>query len=130
MAEPTIDWSTAKVHDAKLTVEIASELPDGWRDTFASTVKLLGGGSWGEVKLKKGRAEISRVTPGSEDKLRHFLEGVVLQANAAHTDDEGEEPRDEAEDHDEGGDEEQRETGPDQEMSERFRSFGDGRRGE
>ena len=68
------------------------------------------------------------MTPGSEDKLRHFLEGVVLQANAAHTDDEGEERRDEAEDRDEGGDEEQRETGPDEEMSERFRSFGDGGR--
>ena len=49
MSEPKLDWSSAEVKDSKLTVPVEGELPDGWEDTFKTTVQLLGGGSWGEI---------------------------------------------------------------------------------
>jgi translation initiation factor 5B len=126
MPEPTLDWSTAEVKDSKLTVQVEGDLPEGWEDTFTSTAKLLGGGSWGEVKLEEQKAEVSGVTPGSEEKLKHFLESVVLQANSTHeSDEEDEEEREEQDREDEDEDEEERESDSDKEMSERFRSFAD-----
>ena len=65
---------------------IAGDRPRGWKSTFAQTVRLLGGGSWGEVSLKKDKVKVTDVPEGSEDELRHFLEGVVQQANATHVD--------------------------------------------
>jgi hypothetical protein len=125
MSEPTLDWSTAEVKDSKLTVQVDGDLPDGWQDTFNTTVKLLGGGSWGEIKLEEQKAEVTGLTAGSEEKLKHFLESVVQQANATHLSDE-EEEREEGQDGDGGredeGDSEQ-ESDSDKEMSERFRSF-------
>src|ERR1700760_4809594 len=90
MPEPTLDWSTAEVKDSNLTVQVDGDLPDGWADTFNTTVKLLGGGSWGEIKLEGQKAEVSGLAPGSEEKLKHFLESVVQQANASHGSDEDE----------------------------------------
>ncbi|MBV9466166.1 MAG: hypothetical protein JO169_08625, partial [Solirubrobacterales bacterium] len=59
------------------------------------------------------------VQPGTEDKLKHFLESVVQQANAGYDDPEPQE---------EPADEEQRPErdaeDPDEQMTERFRSFG------
>jgi hypothetical protein len=31
MAEPQLDWSTAEVHDAKLSVSLDGEAPRGWQ---------------------------------------------------------------------------------------------------
>lgn len=124
MAEPTLDWSTAEVRDSKLTVEVEGDLPKGWKDTFVTTVKLLGGGSWGEIKLKKKTAEVSGATPGSEDKLKHFLESVVQQTNAVHQPEEDEQQEDQDDDGDR--DESEQNDTPDAEMSERFRSFAEG----
>ena len=95
---------------------LRGELPAGWKDSFERTVALVGGGDWGKVKLKKDRVRVREVTPGSEDRVQHFLESVVLQANAGH-----EEPEPEArEDHDADEDED---DGLDGEMTKRFRSF-------
>jgi hypothetical protein len=106
-----LEWASAEVKDAKLTVELTGESPEGWKESFERTVTLLGDGDWGEVALKKGKVQVSDVAPGSEEKLRHHLEAIVAQANAAHEEDEdersdGEEPE-----------------GPDAEMTERFKAF-------
>jgi hypothetical protein len=105
-----LEWASAEVKDAKLTVKLAGESPKGWKQSFERTVTLLGDGEWGEIQLRKGTVQVSEVTPGSEDKLRHHLEAIVTQANAAHQQDE-----------DRDGDEER--EGPDAEMTDRFRSF-------
>jgi|SRR6185312_300198 hypothetical protein len=104
-----LEWASAEVKDATLTVGLEGELPKGWKDSFERTVKLLGDGDWGDVALKKGSVRVSDVTPGSEDKLRHHLEAIVAQANADH------------EEHEDGDDDER--EGPDAEMTDRFRSF-------
>jgi hypothetical protein len=109
-----LEWGSAEVSDAKLTVELAGDMPKGWKQSFERTVALLGDGEWGEIQLKKSTVRVSDVTPGSEDKLRHHLEAVVTQANADHEVDD---------DEDDGGDDEP--EGPDAEMADRFRGFAD-----
>ena len=124
MPEPTLDWSTAEVKDSTLTVQVDGELPDGWADTFNTTVKLLGGGSWGEIKLEEQKAEVEGLTPGSEEKLKHFLESVVQQANASHSTDEDEHDEEQEGDEEEADeDPSEKESDSDKEMSERFQSF-------
>jgi hypothetical protein len=127
MSEPKLDWSSAEVKDSNLTVPVEGDLPDGWEDTFKTTVQLLGGGAWGEIKLEEQKAEVSGLRPGSEEKLRHFLESVVQQANASHlSDEEGQDKDEDSEDRDEDDEESEQESDEDKEMSERFRSFADG----
>ena len=111
-----LDWSSAEVRDGKLEVALRGELPAGWKDGFARTVALLHGDEWGKVTVKKDRIRVNRVAEGDEDRLRHFLESVVLQANAAV------EPA-EAEDHK--GDDRDDDGSSDLNaaMTERFRSF-------
>lgn len=120
MALVTLDWSTAEVKKSKLTVALDGDVPKGWRKSFEATVRLLGGGDWGEIEVKRDTVRVSDVEPGSEEKLRHHLDAVVQQANADHEPDEGEE--DEAPDavQSEPGAEDE---GPDAEMTQRFRSF-------
>jgi hypothetical protein len=122
MAPVTLDWSTAEVKNSKLTVPLDGDIPKGWRKSFEATVRLLGGGEWGEIQVKRDTVRVTDVEPGSEEKLRHHLEAVVQQANAEHEPDEDEE--DAAPDSDESqpgaGDEDE---GPDAEMTRRFRSF-------
>ena len=67
------------------------DIPKGWKRSFEATVRLLGGGEWGEIEVKKDTVRVSDVEPGSEEKLRHHLEAVVQQANADHEPDESEE---------------------------------------
>ena len=110
-----LDWSSAEVRDGKLEVALRGELPAGWKDGFDRTVALLPGGEWGKVGLKKDRVRVHEVADGSEDRLRHFLESVVQQANASA------EPA-EAKAHDEQGDADQSSDLNDT-MTERFRSF-------
>ncbi|MGZ6638782.1 MAG: hypothetical protein ACXVII_38740 [Solirubrobacteraceae bacterium] len=127
MSDVKLNWSTAKVDDSKLTVDLDGELPSGWKDSFDAVARLLAGSSdWGEVSLKKKSVGVADVSEGSEERLRHFLESVVEQANADHRPDDSE--RDESgNDADEGedGDDDRDESAPDAEMSERFRSFAD-----
>ncbi|MGZ4186246.1 MAG: hypothetical protein ACXVUE_01415 [Solirubrobacteraceae bacterium] len=129
MSDVKLNWSTAKVEDSKLTVDLDGELPSGWKDSFDAVARLLASSAdWGEVKLKgKKSVLVSDVSKGSEERLRHFLESVVEQSNADHRPDEsGRDDADESDDadEDEGGDD-QDEAGPDDQMSERFRSFAD-----
>ena len=108
-----LKWASAEVKDAKLTVELTGASPKGWKQSFERTVTLLGDGDWGKIQLKKGAVQVSDVTPGSEDKLRHHLEAIVVQANAAHEEEE-----------DGSGDGDAPE-GPDAEMTDRFKAFAD-----
>jgi hypothetical protein len=101
MDVPTLQWSAAEVRNGTLTVPIEGDRPRGWKSTFDHTVRLLGGGSWGEVSLKKAKVKVADATEGTEDELRFFLEGVVQQANATHV--EADEDSDETGDEDSNG---------------------------
>lgn len=121
-SQPRLDWGQAEVKDGKLTVSVAGEPPNGWKDTLEKTAALLGSGDWDTVRMKKQTVTVEGVRPGTEDKLRHFLESVVQQANATH-EPEGEDHGSEEED---GGGKTEESDGAgkeDSEMTERFRSF-------
>lgn len=121
MEAPTLQWSAADVRDGTLTVEIDGDRPKGWKATFQQTVRLLDGGEWGEVSLKGATVRVTDVSEGSEDKLRHFLDAVVQQANATHV-----EPEDDADDQDDGPEDASEGDGDDADarMTSRFRDFG------
>jgi hypothetical protein len=121
MDEVTLNWSTADVKDARLTVPLEGDIPKGWRKSFERTVKLLGSGDWGEIQVKRDKVRVSDVEPGSEDKLRHHVEAVVAQANADHQADEDEDEAPDADESEPGAGEE--DDGPDADMTRRFRSF-------
>jgi hypothetical protein len=127
MSDVTLNWSTAKVEDSKLTVDLDGELPSGWKDSFDAVARLLASSAeWGEVSLKgKKSVRVADVSDGSEERLRHFLESVVAQANADHTPDDSDRDEDAEDEADEGGDDDDDAASPDDEMSERFRSFSD-----
>ena len=86
---------------------------------------MLAGGDWGEVELKKGSVQVSGVTPGNQDKLRHYLESIVQEANATHVSDEDDsDSESEGSEAKEGQDsDDESPPSPDAEMTERFRSF-------
>lgn len=104
-----LDWSTAVVSDGDLTVELRGELTEEWQRSFQTTVKLLGGP---EVELNDDAVKVTHVEGGEEERLRHHLEALVDQANAAQEQDEAGESEAERES-----------SGPDAELTERFRSF-------
>jgi hypothetical protein len=119
----TLNWASAEVRDGRLVVALEGDVPSGWKQSFERTVTLLRGGEWGKVQVRKGAVSVSEVGSGSEEKLKHFLESVVEQANADHAPDEDEDSEDESSKEDERADSE--DDGPDADMTERFRSFGD-----
>jgi hypothetical protein len=123
---PSLDWSSATVKDGTLTVGLTGERPKGWKKSFDRTAKLLGRGDWAEVECKRGKVRVSGIEPGTEERLRAFLEGVVAQADAEHR------PDDEGDEDDDAGGSEDTESGdggseddPDAQLTERFRSFSD-----
>lgn len=119
MSAARLNWTTATVKDAKLDVGLEGEIPSGWKNSFETTARLLGRGEWGQVSIKKQTVRVDDVTPGTEEKLRHFLDSVIAQANADHPPAESEaEPADEDREANDG-------VGPDEEMTHRFRSFAD-----
>src|SRR5947209_13284542 len=104
-AQPQLDWSQAEVKDGRLSVSLAGDPPPGWKETFEKTAALLGSGEWDVVRLKKQTVRVEGVSAGSEDKLRHFLESVVQQANATHeleAEDSEDEDAEQSEEQDEG----------------------------
>lgn len=113
MDDIQLNWAEATVEDARLTVPLEGEPPSGWRKSFERTVQLLGPGAWGEVEVKKRTIRVRNVQAGDEEKLRHFLEGAVEQANEANR----------PGDTDAGEDQERPAEGPDARMTERFRAF-------
>lgn len=116
MEQTQLDWSTAEVHDGTLTVTLDGKPPKEWRARFKTTVRLLDHGSW-KVELKKGEISVKTITVGDEDRVRHFLESAVLEANGALAPDESDT---DGEDNDDAA---SRQDGPDTEMTERFRAF-------
>jgi hypothetical protein len=121
MSRVQLRWSEAEVHDGRLRVPLDPKPEKQWTKRFQGTVALLDRGSFGEVELKKGEVRVGPVQPGSEEKLRHFLESVVLEANgpepAEHPDGEEEQQQDA----ERGGESEAADA--DREMTERFRGF-------
>lgn len=122
--EVKLDWSSAEVHDGKLVIALEGKLQKGWKDAFERASRLLNHGKWDDVTLKKGRVAVHPIAPGEEDRLRHFLESVVLQANSTiETTEEGDGDR--GEDTASGKETEARAAPEDQEMTERLRAFGE-----
>jgi hypothetical protein len=120
--EVKLDWSSAEVQERTLAIALEGKLEKGWKHAFERTTRLLNRGAWEEVTLKKGKVVVRPITPGDEDRVRHFLEGVVLQANSdVETPDEGNGDR--TDDTDDARDKEASATPEDQEMTERLRSF-------
>ena len=121
MTTVKLDWSTAEVEDSDLTVALDGNISKAWKGRFNNTVRLLGHGDWGDVRVRKGNVRVNDVAPGSEEKLRHHLEAIVAQANADEhaKEDDASPPDDDAE----AG--EQQDRGPDAEMTARFRALGD-----
>jgi hypothetical protein len=123
MSEAKLNWSSAEVEQAKLIVGFEGDTSKPWRGSFEATVKRLGhSGGWGEVSLDKHGITVTEVTPGSEEKLRHYLESVIEQANASNPPEEPEEADGDGAEEQEG----QEDAGPDAQMQERFRSFAEG----
>jgi hypothetical protein len=111
--EIEIDWAAASVSDGRLTVPYTSKPSAEWLERLDHVIGRLGraGSDWGAIDVAKKKLRVDDVAQGSEADLRHFLEAAVLQANAA----EGEERAEAAE---------EERAGPDQEMTDAFRSFG------
>jgi hypothetical protein len=124
MSEVNVKWSSAEVREAKLAVELDGEVSSEWEQSFKRTIRVLPGGEWGEVTLEKHSINVNEVRPGCEEKLRHYLESAIAQANSTTA------SEDEEADESEAGDGEQADgQGPDAEMTERFRAFADADRG-
>jgi hypothetical protein len=127
VSETNLDWTTAEVDDGQLTVSLDGNPPAEWAERFETTAKLLNHGTWEKVKLKKDEVRVRPVVEGEEDKLRHFLESVVLEANAAveakaeNSENSENADGDESESEQETGEE----TSADREMTDRFRGFGE-----
>jgi hypothetical protein len=108
-SEGHIDWQSAEVDGGDLTVAIEGEVSKAWAKRAADVAdRIARSPTWGAVKVKREAIEVADVPPGSEDALRHVLEGAVQQANADFA------PR---EDEDDGP------SGEDAEMTAAFRAF-------
>ncbi|MGI8559046.1 MAG: hypothetical protein ACR2ND_12200 [Solirubrobacteraceae bacterium] len=83
-AHGEIDWSTAHVEDGTLTVQFADATSKPWADRVGAVSERLerAGSGWGKVQVSKKQLQVTAVTPGAEEDLRHFLESAVAQANA------------------------------------------------
>lgn len=122
MEPVSLRWHDAEVSGGTLTVPIDGDPPDGWSDVFAQTVTLLGRGRHSDVRCDDGSIRVGGVREGEEESLRHFLESVVQEANAAtDTGDPDAEGEAESEPQGHGRDAED----PDARMTERFRGFGE-----
>jgi hypothetical protein len=118
-----LDWSTAEVEKGRLTVSLDGERDKAWKQRFEHAAALLAHGEWGEIGIKKDRIRVDLPADGEEDRLRHFLEAAVLEANAGIPDAEEE---DHGTDHDEDrgeGSAAGSERDHDAELTARFRSF-------
>jgi len=110
--QPALDWGSASVDGATLTVPVAGEVPTGWTKRVKRVVERLErpGSGWGAVKVARKQLRVDAVTTGAEEDLHHLLESAVLQANTDLREDEGS---------DEARSEE------DQAMTDAFRAFAD-----
>jgi hypothetical protein len=83
MDEPReIDWSTAVVADARLSVELTGEPSREWGDHMQGVLVRLDA-RWAErIKVAKRRIRATGVDGDEAEELRHLLEGAVQQTNA------------------------------------------------
>jgi hypothetical protein len=114
MADLQLDWSSAEVSQGKLSVSLDGEPTKEWRASFGRTVQLLDHGMWADIELSKRTITVAAVEPGSEEKLRFFLDSVVQEANGEQPDENDDGERDEAEP--------EADDDPDREMTDRFRA--------
>jgi hypothetical protein len=79
-----IDWTTAQVADAVLTVKLSGEPSSAWAKRVGAVIELLqrDGRGWDHITVTKTQVEVTGVTEGSEPDLQHFVQGAVQQANA------------------------------------------------
>lgn len=116
-AEPRrIEWDSAEIEDGELTVELSGSPSKVWKAHFEAVLSLLDtpNRTWGEVRITKKGIKVADLQQGREAELHHFLESVVLQANAATAPDSSQ---------DEDRSEVAREPDPDAQMTATFRGF-------
>ena len=119
-AQITLDWATAEVSDAELTVRLSAKPPKSWSAAFTTTAARLGDGTWEVALARKRRAvHVGPVQPGDEERVRLLLEGAVLQANATSASE-----ADATADAD-GTPADSDPSSRDEQLSERFRAFAD-----
>jgi hypothetical protein len=116
-----IDWGSAEIEAATLTVELTGPSSKAWRQRFESVLALLetSHSSWGAVHLGKSRIRVAEVRQGAEHELRHFLESIVLQVDSELS--QTEKPEEDAEKETEVDQEAQ----ADRQMTAAFRAFAD-----
>jgi hypothetical protein len=113
------DWSTADVHDGRLTVSLDNKPSKGWIQSFETAARLLNNGHFADLRLRRSSVRIEPIVPGEEDAARHFLESLAQEANAHVGADEAQsEPDSEAATEDS--------SDEDGAMTERFRAFAPG----
>lgn len=113
-----IDWSSARIEDGTLTVQLNGSASKAWKSRFENVRALLDTthSSWGEVKLTKNAIKVADLKQGSESELRHLLESILLQANSDTTPDAPATTRRKVEAEDS-------EPGPEEQMTQTFRGF-------
>jgi hypothetical protein len=114
-----IDWSSAEIEDARLSVALSGSGSKAWKGRFQNVLALLDTphSGWGEVRLTgKGVIRVRDVRPGAESDLRHFLETVLLQVNS-DTVPAGTQPAEQD------VEDEPQEPDPDEQMTAAFRAF-------
>jgi hypothetical protein len=116
-----IDWGSADIEDATLTVDLAGASSKAWKQRFNSVLALLETphSRWGEVRLNRGGIQVAEVQQGTETELRHFLESIVLQVNSELPQPEKAEQDADSETNDDG------EVQADRQMTAAFRAFAD-----
>lgn len=84
--QPTheIDWGSATIEDATLSVKLTGDAPKEWRESFDPVLALLGRNhsQWGEIALRKSEIKVTEVQQDAAPDLRHFLESIVQQVNS------------------------------------------------
>jgi hypothetical protein len=108
-----IDWSTAQVRERELRVAFAEPISKPERERMTVLVRRLErpGEPWKTIAVKKTQLIVGEIADGAEDAVRHFLESLLLEVNAATADDDAD-----------GADREQVDK-RDQRMTDAFRSF-------
>ena len=85
-AQPSheIDWGSATIEDATLSVKLTGDVSKEWRESFDAVLALLGRNhsQWGEITLRKSEVEVTEVQQDAAPDLRHFLESIVQQVNS------------------------------------------------
>jgi hypothetical protein len=119
--QAAIDWASAEVKEAVLTVPLAGEPPKAWVERLEHVLALLQEegrqGPWESVDVTGKRVKVTGVRSGAEGDVRYVLEAAVTQTNA-----------DLAPDPEEGDDDDANTA--DQEMAAAFRAFAEEREDE